>query len=324
MNFIFALLTACLSLNGNWPEIKTIELVLQVIFQPWHLWVKCALFLSFKQIQDCPSDVRSADPTAKQIIRNSLQTEIWCSRQTGCQWRARPLPPSQDRPPGHHLPLSFLVKDPERSKNHNEKGICCAFINCQMVGKVFHIISNPRSNSDVHCGPCSRRRKLNLEGWDLRQGRGPQVQVPGCCPVRPLAPLPSCLPPLCFLSLFSFLCYRMSHLKNHIWGFESSRFIMEIWRHSRSKEESNSPFTPWSPVCACRSPRFVRAGNYQKAVSPAAWQAVALEPSVHIAASWFRPFTCLVCCFSYWDPRPVHMLSVHCWFSPPKTLFSEP
>lgn len=208
--------------------MKTIELVLQVIFQPWHLWVKRALFLSFKQIQDCPSDVRSADPTAKQIIRNSLQTEIWCSRQTGCQWRppapgsvGPARPPSQDRPPGHHLPLSFLVKDPERvvavrSKNHNEKGIRCAFINCQMVGKVFHIISNPRSNSDVHCGPCSRRRKPNLEGWDLVPGHGPQVQVPGC-PVQPLAPLPSCLPPLCSLSPFSFfLCYRMSHLKIHI------------------------------------------------------------------------------------------------------------
>lgn len=94
-------------------------------------------FWSFKQIQDCPSDVRSAAPTAKQIIRNkvSLQTEncgavgSQAARSMGGErWSlcAPPHPPITPRPwdrprcplsspPATPSPLpcwAFLMKDP--------------------------------------------------------------------------------------------------------------------------------------------------------------------------------------------------------------------
>lgn len=82
VNFIFALLMVCSSLNANWPDVKKMKCVFI-----WHcstgnfptvgfvgkINVHC--FWSFKQIQDCPSDVRSADPTAKQIIRNKVSLQ---------------------------------------------------------------------------------------------------------------------------------------------------------------------------------------------------------------------------------------------------------
>ena len=143
-------------------------------------------FWLFKQIQDCPSDVRSADPTAKQIIRSnvSLQTKNavqWADRlpidQPPWGWEeACLIVPPLSSPLRTGLlgtsPFSlqgFWWKTPEevaavRNRSNNKKSIRCAPVNSQTLCEVLYVISQPRSNSDICIVvPLSWRRKLSLE-----------------------------------------------------------------------------------------------------------------------------------------------------------------
>lgn len=91
----FRLIDGKLFIKWNWPEMQKIkwvssfDWVLQVFFPAMEVVGKTrTAFDQLKEMQDCPSDVRSADATAKQIIRNKVGQwrRMWCSGQNGCQW----------------------------------------------------------------------------------------------------------------------------------------------------------------------------------------------------------------------------------------------
>lgn len=261
----------CSWLNENWPEMKQIkwvssfESVLQVIFQPQNWGVNVHCFWSFKQIQDCPSDVRSADPTAKQIIRNkvSLQTKDVVQQADRLPIEQSPRgeggPHRPPRPLSPAPPRTDLGTSPSPSGVSRERPLKKWQLWEAGVIREEHLlcpckrcISKRAAALTVHCCALLRRRRLSpwwapvpgpqLQPWSPDSGSPSSLSFPplGC---------PATLGPLSFL--FSFWWPHES-LRNYILNDESNRFIIELGTTADLRKKMTpscpGPRCRWSPL----------------------------------------------------------------------------
>lgn len=225
----------CSWLNENWPEMKQIkwvssfESVLQVIFQPQNWGVNVHCFWSFKQIQDCPSDVRSADPTAKQIIRNkvSLQTKDVVQQADRLPIEQPPRgeggPHRPPRPLSPAPPRTDLGTSPSPSGVSRERPLKKWQLREAGVIREEHLlcpckwcISKRAAALTVHC--CALLRRRRLSPW-WAPVPGPQPAVSACA--RPTA---AALEPGLRLPFVSLL--PAAWLSSHPWSSVLSFFLL--------------------------------------------------------------------------------------------------